>query len=209
MSDLPYSYLDFACDADESVQRILLVDDETRLRQSYRELLQGLGAEIVECGDGRAAIRALEQTHFDVVLLDLKLPDMSGLEVLQWATRTGLAATIIIVSSATHIDAAIGALRGGAYEFLRKPCDPDQLVRTTTQVLQHKRLEHRHALMTARLEQSERLHRFLVEQSPDIVYTLDERGCFVFINGRIESLRGFGSCRGRKSLPTGFSVCWE
>lgn len=191
MERLPYSSLNFASNPDEDTQQILVVDDEPRLRQSYCDLLAGICGGIVECGDGHAAIRELERGSFDVVLLDLKLPDMSGLDVLQWATRAHHSGTIIIVSADTHIDSAIGALRGGAYEYIRKPCDPDQLVRSVTNALHRSRLERRNALMTARLEQSERLHRFLVDQSPDIIYTLDEDGCFVFINGRIESLLGF------------------
>jgi len=191
MGNLPYSSLDFNFDSNEGGQRILLVDDEQRLRESNRDLLAGMCGEIVECGDGHAAISALERGSFDVVLLDLKLPDISGLDVLKWATQARVSATIIIVSADSHIDAAIGAMRGGAYEFLRKPCDPDQLVRSVANALERRRLERRHALMTARLEQSERLHRFLVEQSPDIIYTLDEEGRFVFINGRIEALLGF------------------
>lgn len=191
MGNLPYSSLDFALDTDEDTKQILLVDDDPRLRQSYCELLAGLCGGIVECSNGHAAILALERGSFDVVLLDLKLPDISGLDVLQWATRARHSGTIIVVSADTHIDSAIGALRGGAYEYIRKPCDPDQLVRSVTHALQRNHLERRNALMTARLEQSERLHRFLVDQSPDIIYTLDEDGRFVFVNGRIESLLGF------------------
>jgi diguanylate cyclase (GGDEF)-like protein/PAS domain S-box-containing protein len=191
MGNLPYSSLNFAIGTEQEPQRILVVDDEPRLRQSYNDLLAGLCGEIVECGDGHSAILALERGSFDVVLLDLKLPDMSGLDVLQWATRERHSGTIIIVSADTHIDSAIGALRGGAYEYVRKPCDPDQLVRSVTNALHRTRLERRNALMTARLEQSERLHRFLVDQSPDIIYTLGEDGCFVFISARIESLLGY------------------
>ncbi len=193
MDKLPFSGLDFALAGTDEMQRILLVEDQQRLRESYRDLLAGLCSEIVECGDGHSAIAALERGGFDVLLLDINLPDMSGLDVLRWATQERVSVTTIILSADTNIDSAIEALHGGAYEFVRKPCAPDELVRSVTNALHRKRLERRHALVTARLEQSERLHRFLVEQSPDIIYTLDEQGCFVFINGRIESLLGFDS----------------
>jgi diguanylate cyclase (GGDEF)-like protein/PAS domain S-box-containing protein len=191
MGNLPYSSLDFSPLEEDARQTILIVDDEPRLRRSYRELLADPRVDVVECGDGASAMRALERGAFDVVLLDLKLPDMSGLDVLHWAARADVAATFIVVSAATHIDSAIGALRGGACEFVRKPCDPRHLVQSVSNALHRSRLERSNALMTARLEQSERLHRFLVEQSPDIIYTLDEQGRFVFINGRIEMLLGF------------------
>ncbi|MQY51047.1 putative bifunctional diguanylate cyclase/phosphodiesterase [Rhodocyclus gracilis] len=192
MGELPYSSLDFAGAAQEPVQRILIVDDEARLRDSYRELLAGR-AEIVECADGREAMARLDSDTFDVVLLDIRLPDISGLAVLQWARQRAISAIVIMVSADPDIDSAIDALRGGAGEFVRKPCDPVLLLRAVERALQRRRLERSHALLAARLEQSERLHRFLVEQAPDIIYTLDEAGRFVFVNGRVESLLGF--CR--------------
>ncbi|MRD73026.1 EAL domain-containing protein [Rhodocyclus tenuis] len=192
MGELPYSSLDFAGVAQEPVQRILIVDDEARLRDSYRELLAGR-AEIVECADGREAMARLDSDTFDVVLLDIRLPDISGLAVLQWARQRAISAIVIMVSADPDIDSAIDALRGGAGEFVRKPCDPELLLRAVERALQRRRLERSHALLAARLEQSERLHRFLVEQAPDIIYTLDEAGRFVFVNGRVESLLGF--CR--------------
>ncbi|MBK1678926.1 EAL domain-containing protein [Rhodocyclus tenuis] len=190
MGNLPRSRGDFAHEKD-SVLRILMVDDEPRLRQSYRALLGALCSEVVECADGRSAILALENNHFDVVLLDLKLPDMSGLDVLKWANQARQSVVVVVVSADTHIDSAIGALRGGACEFVRKPCDPEQFLRAVNNALHRSRLERRYARMRARLKQSERLHRFLVEQSPDLIYTLDEEGRFVFINSRLEALLGF------------------
>lgn len=187
----PDSLIDYMQPAVEHPRRILVVDDEPRLRESYTELLSGLCDEVVECGDGHSAILALQRGSFDVLVLDIMLPDMTGIEVLQWATRERHPGTIIIVSGDTHIDSAIGALRCGVFEFLRKPCAPDRLVRVVTNALHRTSLERRNALMMARLEQSERMHRVLIEQSPDIIYTLDENGRFTFVSGRIESLLGF------------------
>ncbi|MBL8489302.1 MAG: EAL domain-containing protein, partial [Rhodocyclaceae bacterium] len=123
--------------------------------------------------------------------LDLRLPDMSGLEIMDWLHRNRITPAVIVVSADDHIESAIAALRKGAAEFVRKPYEPEGICRTVENHLEKRRLERRHALLMARLEQSERLHRFLVEQSPDIIYTLDNAGRFMFVNSRIEHLLGY------------------
>jgi diguanylate cyclase (GGDEF)-like protein/PAS domain S-box-containing protein len=170
---------------------ILIVDDEARIRAAYRQLLAAEGRQIDECGTGREAIDRLGRQCVDVLVLDLGLPDINGREVMEWVSRHQLSTSIIVFSAEDTIDAAILALRRGACEFIRKNSDPQDLVRTVEQVLRRRRIEREHALMTAQLEQSERLHRFLVENSPDIIYTLDSEGCFVFVNNRVESLLGY------------------
>lgn len=170
---------------------ILIVDDEARFRSAYCELLAAPGRRIEECGSGRDALQRLDKRDIDVVVLDLRLPDISGIEIMDWLTRNRIPTSIIVFSADESIDSAIMALRQGAFEFIRKHCDPADLIQSVDRALRQRRMEHEHALMTARLEQSERLHRFLVEQSPDLIYTLDNQGRFVFVNGRVETLLGY------------------
>ncbi len=172
-------------------QRILIVEDDARMRTSLRLLLDGPGRKIVEVGNGSTAIGILEMEHVDLVLLDIGLPDMSGVDVMKWIVTHRIDTSVMIVSGDDRFDVAVRALRFGAVEFVRKPDDLDDLPAKVDNTLQRRRLKAEHALMTARLEQSERLHRFLIDNSPDIVYTLDQRGHFTFINRRIESLLGF------------------
>ena len=170
---------------------ILVVDDEPSLRESTVLLLAHEGREITQCGTGTEALALIEQRDVDLILLDLNLPDISGIEVMAHLRRLPSKATVIVISADRQIDSAIQSLRNGVYEFLRKPFKPEQLERVVENALHERRLVHSHTLMSARLEQSEHLHRFLVDQSPDIIYTLDEQGCFLFISGRVESLLGF------------------
>lgn len=172
-------------------QRILLVDDEPRFRTAYRELLSGPGRSIEDCSSGKAALLRLDRRDIDVVVLDLKLPDVGGIEIMSWLTRNHIATSVVVFSADESIDSAIQALRRGAFEFIRKHGDPSELIESVDRALRRRRIEQEHALMTARLEQSERLHRFLVEQSPDLIYTLDCNGRFIFVNGRVESLLGY------------------
>lgn len=175
----------------EQPQRILIVDDEPRMRSSLRLLLVGEGREILECDSGTHALTILKSQEIDLVLLDINLPDMSGLEVMEWIAHNNIPTSMIMVSADANIDSAIRALRGGVVEFVRKPHGLDEIERKVENALHRRRLERSNALMTARLEQSERLHRFLVENSPDLIYTLDDEGRFIFINGRVESLLGY------------------
>jgi len=173
------------------MSQILIVDDEPRFRSAYRELLAGNDRRIEECATGREALQRLGLRDIDVVVLDLKLPDVSGIEIMDWLVRNQIGTSVIVFSADQSIDSAIHALRQGAFEFIRKHCDPAELIQSVERALRRVHMERQHALMTAKLKQSERLHRFLVEQSPDLIYTLDRTGRFIFVNGRVESLLGY------------------
>lgn len=175
----------------DQTQRILIVDDEPRMRSGLRQLLDGEGRDIVECGTGEDAITLIRDQDIALVLLDIHLPGISGLDVMEWITNSNVSPRVIMVSADANIDSAIRALRGGAAEFIRKPYDFKEIQHKVDNALQRSRLERSNALMTTRLELSERMHRFLVENSPDIIYTLDTDGCFLFVNGRAESLLGY------------------
>ena len=184
-------HVDALSDAPVPLPRLLIVDDEARIRSSMREQLSESGLEIVECEFGCDAIAALESQVFDVVLLDINLPDISGLEVMEWIAANNIHASVIFVSADDSIDSAILALRRGAVEFVRKPNELQEIQHKVANALYRRRLERSNALMAARLETSEQLHRFLVESSPDLIYTLDHEGRFTFINSRIETLLGY------------------
>lgn len=178
-------------DSLDQPQKILIVDDESRIRSSLRVLLDCAGREIQECGSGLDAITVLKAQEIDLVLLDINLPDISGLEVLEWIAKNKISASVIFVSADASIDSAILALRHGAMEFVRKPANLEEIKRKVENALYRRRMERSYALMTMRIQQSEQLHRFLVENSPDLIYTLDDTGRFMFINKRVESLLGY------------------
>jgi diguanylate cyclase (GGDEF)-like protein/PAS domain S-box-containing protein len=175
----------------QSLQKILLVDDEPRFRSAYRVLLAAPGRSIEECSTGKDAIKRLSEGNIDVVILDLKLPDISGIEIMEWLVRSQISTSVVVFSADESIDSAIIALRRGAFEFLRKHCDPDDLIQAVERALNSRQMEVEHARMTARLEQSEHLHRFLVDQSPDLIYTVDPAGNFIFINRRVQAMLGY------------------
>ena len=171
-------------------ERLLIVDDEPRLRSSMRRLLDRPDRTFVEAGSVDAGVQALESQAFDLALLDIGLPDGSGLDLLRWISRHRPDTSVVVVSGDVHIDSAIRALRDGAVEFVRKGEDSNFLLARVADALSRRRLQREHRRMTERLAQSERLHRFLVENSPDVVYALDADGRFTFVNARAEAMLG-------------------
>ncbi len=174
-----------------TVHRLLLVDDEPMLLNSLCELLKGRGFDLVTASTGSEAIRLLSKSKFDLTLLDLRLPDYSGHEIMDFINANGVDTKVIVLSGDTGIDAAIGALKRGAYDYLRKPHTREELLTTVDNALKQRQLENENHSIAWQLECSEKLYRYLVDSSPDIIYTLNEDGRFTFINDRVQTLLGF------------------
>ena len=175
----------------DMMPRILLVDDEPRLLSSLYELLRGRGYHLVTATCGSEAVAQLSKVRFDLVLLDLRLPDMSGHEIMDFINAKGIGADVIVMSGEVGIESAIGALRRGAYDYLRKPYSREELLKTVANALQQRRLEVANQHIASQLENSEKLYRYLVDSSPDIIYTLNHEGRFTFVNDRAYQLLGF------------------
>ncbi|GAA0412619.1 putative bifunctional diguanylate cyclase/phosphodiesterase [Massilia aurea] len=177
-------------DAD-SQPRLLLVDDEPRLLASLYELLQGRGYRLVTAPSGTEALAQLSRQRFDLVLLDLRLPDIGGHEIMDFINDRGIDADVIVMSGEVGIDAAIGALKRGAYSYLRKPYSREELLSTVSNALGRRRLALENARIANQLENSEKMYRYLVDSSPDIIYTLNHEGRFTFVNDRAYQLLGY------------------
>ncbi len=171
--------------------RLLLVDDEPRLLTSLYELLQGRGYQLSTAATGGEALAHLSKLRFDLVLLDLRLPDIGGHQIMDFINEKGIDADVIVMSGEVGIDAAIGALKRGAYDYLRKPYSREELLKTVANALEQRRLAQSNAFMANQLENSEKMYRYLVDSSPDIIYTLNHEGRFTFINDRAYQLLGY------------------
>jgi len=108
-------------------ERILVVDDEKMIRWSLGEALRGWGFEPVEAATASAALAAFESEPFAAVLLDINLPDGSGLDVLRKLRQREPEAVIIMITANVLVDETIAALRGGAYDFIGKPINLEEL----------------------------------------------------------------------------------
>ncbi|MGI9101885.1 MAG: response regulator [Terriglobales bacterium] len=110
----------------EPTKRALVVDDDAALCRLITRMLASIPLEIVTCGSGAEALRLFDASHFDLVLLDIGLPDMNGLDILaQWRDHNGSKVVVITADEAT--DSLMRAIRENAYVYLRKPFTPEQL----------------------------------------------------------------------------------
>jgi diguanylate cyclase (GGDEF)-like protein/PAS domain S-box-containing protein len=173
--------------------RVLIVDDEPLLAESIQGILALQGYDLQIALSGQAAISEIRRQQYDLVLLDLHMQDMHGIQVLDYIRERSLEPLVIVVSGDSSIDAAISALRAGAHDFLRKPYQPEELLRRVENSLKRRRLEQENKSILRQLEQSEHWHRYLVNSSPDLIYTLDQEGRFTFVNDRVTSLLGYDS----------------
>jgi DNA-binding NtrC family response regulator len=108
--------------------KVLLVDDEVVFTTNMSKLLNTRGYRVTPVNSGDAAIQALEKESFDVVVLDLKMPGMDGLTTLKEIKKLGLFTETLILTGHGSIDTALEAIKLGAYDYLTKPCEIDELV---------------------------------------------------------------------------------
>jgi diguanylate cyclase (GGDEF)-like protein/PAS domain S-box-containing protein len=171
--------------------RLLIVDDDPRSLASLRALLTDGVTEIATARSGKDALAQLSSSRFDLVLLDLCLPDVNGHKIMDVISREEIDVDIVVISGRVEIDAAIGALKRGAFDYVRKPYGLEELTTTVRNALAQRRLRQANRHIALELENSERMYRYLVDASPDIIYTLDEQGRFTFVNDRVSRLLGF------------------
>src|SRR5215831_4459444 len=108
-------------------QKILVVDDEKMIRWSLGEALRGWGYEPIQAESAAAALAAFDIEQPAAILLDINLPDASGLEVLRQIRQRQSDAVIIMITANVLVDDTIAALRGGAYDFIGKPINLEEL----------------------------------------------------------------------------------
>lgn len=108
--------------------RVLIVDDEERFRITLKKLLTANGLETDAVGSGMEAIEELQQRPYDVILLDVKMPGMSGIEALAELKKINPEVEVIILTGHASVDVAVEIMKLGGYEYLLKPCPMDELL---------------------------------------------------------------------------------
>ena len=182
----------FAHGQPDSKVNILIVDDEPKARQSLGEILKLSGYDATAAEDVSAAIGLLKKQSFQLVLLDLNMPFQDGHSLLEHIAQNDIDAQVLIISAEATFSQATRALRFSfVQEFVKKPYAIEALLHSIQKTLEKLRLKEENQKMQARLAKSEQMHRFFVESSPDIIYMLNDRGEFVFLNNTIETMLGY------------------
>jgi len=170
------------------MSRVLIVDDEPGLRQSLGLLLGDAGYEVAAENDGRRALDRALAEPFDLVLCDVRMPRLDGLEFLRGYQKGGGTALVIMMSAYGGEDAALAAMKEGAYDYIPKPFRPDEVVLTLRKAEERERLRRTVAGLQAQLDSGPDL-RALVAESPamktalDLVVRVAEHRTTVLITG--------------------------
>ena len=155
-------------------ETIFVVDDNRQISDFLsRKLLPSLGYETIASYDGKSALKFLREKQISLMLLDLQLPDMTGLEVLQSLHREGRKVPTILMTAHGSEQVVIEALRLGVYDYLSKPIDEDLLRYTVERILRESRLQREKSQLTTRLREQLALHSVLAQVGKSVTSTLE------------------------------------
>jgi len=132
---------------------ILIVDDEAEIRESLETLLSSEGFQVESVESAEAGLRRLERKNYDLALLDLALPDRSGLEALPEMRRMDPNLAVLVITAYGSIENAVAAMRGGADNYLTKPWDNEQLLAEIRTVIERRRLLQENVQLKRALKQ--------------------------------------------------------
>ncbi len=171
--------------------QILVVDDERRIVDNISYCLTKEGFQVTGAYDGSQAVALFQGQTFDLVLLDISMPGMNGYEVMDHLFHQNPDVFIIIMTGFASVDSAVKALKKGAWDYLKKPFEYNDLKKTVQNALAQIKLLADKKEVSARLEASEKHYKYMINNSPDLIFTLDTHGCFTFVNDQFEHLLGF------------------
>ncbi len=116
--------------------KLLIIDDEKAIRGALRDILEYEGYSIEEASDGEQGLELVTQNDYDVVLCDIRMPKIEGLDLLQKATEMGKGAQFIMISAFGNVETAVEATKRGAFDFISKPPDLNRLLVTVRNALE-------------------------------------------------------------------------
>ncbi|MBW2202053.1 MAG: response regulator, partial [Deltaproteobacteria bacterium] len=169
--------------------RVLIVDDEKDIRDASERILTKMGFEVVKASRGDEAIQILPEKQVSIVLLDLKMPGLDGIEVLKRIQAMDKDILVIVITGYATVETAIEAMKLGAYDFIPKPFEPDHL-RIVVNRAQEKlrlaweaeRLEQERRRTLADLDTEKSRVRTIIESLPNGVVVTNTQGQVVFMN---------------------------
>ena len=164
--------------------KILVIDDEKVIRNGCNEVLTQDGYDVILAENGELGLEMIEKSHFDVILLDLMMPGLSGFDVLSRVKALHPDTSIIVITGYATIENSIEAMKKGAFDFIPKPFSPDQL-----RVVVGKAIEHTGALKDIANEKSRM--RVLINLITSGVMVTDAEKKLVLANPAFMKIVGF------------------
>ena len=130
---------------------ILVVDDDDRMRELLVEIFSGQGHEVIAAPDGETAVRLIIENKFSLIVTDLKMPKQDGMAIIKQAKNVDADLPIIMITGHGSVNSAIEAMKQGAYDYIEKPFDPEQLTLVANRALQYYQLVRKNRLMNSAL----------------------------------------------------------
>ena len=157
--------------------RILIVDDEEIVIQSCLRILSGAGFEIDAAHDGLEALSKINENGYDVLILDIKMPKMDGIEVLRRVKEARPDIDVIMITGLHEIETAVQAMKLGAFDYLPKPFDPEELERVVARAFERRQLLQENLSLNSEVSAKFRFEN-IIGSSPQMqaVYRLIARG---------------------------------
>src|ERR1041384_7061615 len=133
--------------------RILIADDQEMMRDSLAATLAREGHEVVAANDGPLAVSKLSSAKFDLLISDLKMPKMTGLELLAEAKKLRPEMPVVLMTAFATVQTAVEAMKMGAYDYIQKPFDGEEIKLLVERTLEHNRLKQENAQLRAVVSQ--------------------------------------------------------
>src|ERR1051326_5594384 len=150
------------------MRRVLVVDDEENLRLVLKTLLRKHGYEVETADSGESALALLDSFGPDVVLTDVRMPKMGGLDLLSTIKAKQYPATVIVMSAYGNMDLALEAMKGGAYDYVSKPFKPDEIVLTLKKAEEREALRRENRALKEQLQKDAQFESILAK-SPRMI----------------------------------------
>ncbi len=164
--------------------RILIIDDDQGMRETIGDVFMARGHSVVTAAAGRAGLEVLASHPVDAAVVDIKLPDVSGVELLDAIKALTPSVEVIFITAFASVATAIQAINGAAFAYVTKPFEMGQLLATVNKALEKQRLARS-------LQEMEERYRWVTENIADAVFLMDLDGQILFVNPRGIALTGF------------------
>ena len=174
-----------------NIPNILIVDDDPRMCESLKVLLSSQDYELKTSNSVKEAIECLDNYAFDLVLLDIVMGEENGFTVMDHIISQKLDILVVMITGHTSPERAIEALRKGAYDFLKKPFEPEELLTTMRNALNQRIQEKSNHLLDRKLQVSEEKYRCMMESMKDAVYICSSEFRIEYMNPRMISRIGY------------------
>ena len=190
--------LDLEMKAAVETPRILVVDDEAIVCRALADVLGDEGYRVTTVQSAYAALERMRQETFDILIADLKLPDLNGIELIAAARGIDPEIMALVITGYPSIETAVDAIKTSAYDYITKPIDPDLLVATVRRGWERQRLAILNKQLLTRLQrtnkelrESEARYRLLVENANDAIFALDSDLRVTDVNPFVEQAGGY------------------